>query len=44
MGLTYLTELCIDCALAEIIKLCERPDVNAVLNAYVQGKVKSGAI
>jgi len=39
LGLTYLTELCVDCALSEIIKLCERPDVYAVLNAYHQGKV-----
>jgi hypothetical protein len=38
LGLTHLTELCMDCALAEIIKLCERPDVNAVLTAYHQGK------
>jgi hypothetical protein len=38
LGLTHLTNLCVDCALAEIIKLCERPDVNAVLNAYAQGK------
>jgi hypothetical protein len=38
LGLTYLTELCVDCALSEIIKLCERPDVYAVLDAYQQGK------
>jgi hypothetical protein len=38
LGLTYLTELCVDCALAEIIKLCERPDVYAVLDAYHHGK------
>jgi hypothetical protein len=38
LGLTHLTELCVDCALAEIIKLCERPDVYAVLDAHAQGK------
>jgi hypothetical protein len=38
LGLTYLAELCVDCALSEIIKLCERPDVCAVLDAYQQGK------
>jgi hypothetical protein len=38
LGLTYLTELCVDCALSEIIELCERPDVYAVLDAYQQGK------
>jgi hypothetical protein len=38
LGLTHLSELCVDCALAEIIKLCERPDVYAVLDAYNQGK------
>jgi hypothetical protein len=38
LGLTYLNELCVDCALAEIIKLCERADVNAVLNAHAQGQ------
>lgn len=36
LGMTHLTELCVDCALSEIIKLCERPDVNAVLTAYQQ--------
>jgi hypothetical protein len=36
LGLTHLRELCVDCALAEIIKLCERPDVYAVLTAYQQ--------
>jgi hypothetical protein len=29
---------CVGCALCEIIKLCERPDVYAVLDAYQQGK------
>jgi hypothetical protein len=38
LGLTHLTDLCVDCALAEIIKLCERPDVCAVLDAHAQGK------
>jgi hypothetical protein len=38
LGLTYLADLCVDCALSEIITLCERPDVYAVLNAYQQGK------
>jgi hypothetical protein len=39
LGLTYLADLCVECALSEIITLCERPDVYAVLNAYQQGKV-----
>jgi len=34
LGMKELANLCVDCALAEIIKLCERPDVNAVLGAY----------
>lgn len=34
LGMKDLANLCVDCALAEIIKLCERPDVNAVLDAY----------
>jgi hypothetical protein len=34
LGMKDLATLCVDCALAEIIKLCERPDVNAVLGAY----------
>jgi hypothetical protein len=38
LGLTHLTELCVDCALSEIIRLCERPDVYAVLDSYAQGK------
>jgi hypothetical protein len=38
LGLTFLAELCVECALKEIIKLCERPDVNAVLDAHSQGK------
>jgi hypothetical protein len=38
LGLTHLAELCVDCALAEIIRLCERADVNAVLNAYARNK------
>jgi hypothetical protein len=38
LGLTHLTELCVECALAEIIKLCDRPDVYVVLDAYQQGK------
>jgi hypothetical protein len=38
LGLSHLTELCVDCALAEIIKLCERVDVNAVLDAYANHK------
>jgi hypothetical protein len=33
LGLTYLTDLCVECALKEIVKLCERPDVYAVLDA-----------
>lgn len=36
LGLRYLADLCVDCALAEIVKLCERPDVYAVLTAYQQ--------
>jgi hypothetical protein len=36
LGMTHLSKLCVDCALTEIIKLCERPDVNAVLTAYQQ--------
>jgi hypothetical protein len=38
LGLTHLTELCVDCALSEIIKLCERPDVYAVLDAFQKDK------
>jgi hypothetical protein len=38
LGMRDLATLCVDCALAEIVKLCERPDVNAVLNAHQQGK------
>jgi hypothetical protein len=38
LGLKHLTELCVDCALAEIIKLCERPDVYAVLDAHQKHK------
>jgi hypothetical protein len=38
LGLKYLIDLCPDCALREIIQLCERPDVNAVLTAYHPGK------
>jgi hypothetical protein len=38
LGLKHLTDLCMECALSEIIKLCERPDVYAVLDAYQQGK------
>jgi hypothetical protein len=38
LGLKHLAELCMECALSEIIKLCERPDVCAVLDAYQQGK------
>jgi hypothetical protein len=34
LGMKDLANLCVDCALAEIVKLCERPDVNAVLDAY----------
>src|SRR5664280_2542916 len=34
LGMKDLANLCVDCALAEIIKLCERPDVNALLDAY----------
>jgi hypothetical protein len=34
LGMKDLATLCVDCALAEIIKLCERPDVHAVLDAY----------
>jgi hypothetical protein len=36
LGMKDVANLCVDCALAEIIKLCERPDVNAVLAAYRQ--------
>jgi hypothetical protein len=39
LGLTCLADLCADCALAEIVKLCERPDVYAVLDAFQQSKV-----
>jgi len=38
LGMKDLANLCVDCALAEIVKLCERPDVYAVLDAYQQGK------
>jgi hypothetical protein len=38
LGMKDLANLCVDCALAEIIKLCERPDVYAVLTAYGQRK------
>lgn len=41
LGLTHLTGLCVDCALAEIIKLCERPDVYAVLDAYSHDKASA---
>jgi hypothetical protein len=34
LGMKDLASLCVDCALAEIIKLCERPDVYAVLDAH----------
>jgi hypothetical protein len=36
LGMKDLANLCVDCALAEIIKLCGRPDVNALLDAYRQ--------
>ena len=39
LGMKDLANLCVDCALAEIIKLCERPDVYAVLDAFQQSKV-----
>jgi hypothetical protein len=39
LGMKDLATLCVDCALAEIIKLCERPDVYAVLDAFQQSKV-----
>lgn len=42
LGLTHLAELCVDCALSEIIKLCERPDVYAVLDAFAKGKAAAG--
>jgi hypothetical protein len=38
LGMNDLATLCADCALAEIIKLCERPDVYAVLDALAKGK------
>ncbi len=38
LGMKDLATLCVDCALAEIVKLCERPDVYAVLDAYQQRK------
>jgi hypothetical protein len=38
LGMKDLATLCVDCALAEIIKLCERPDVNAVLGACQRSK------
>jgi hypothetical protein len=34
LGMKDLATLRVDCALAEIVKLCERPDVYAVLDAY----------
>jgi len=40
LGLTYLNELCDGCALDEIVKLCERPDVYALLDAYHKRKVR----
>jgi hypothetical protein len=39
LGMKDLATLCVDCALAEIVKLCERPDVYAVLDAFQQSKV-----
>jgi hypothetical protein len=39
LGMKDLANLCVDCALAEVVKLCERPDVYAVLDAFQQGKV-----
>jgi hypothetical protein len=39
LGLTYLNELCVDCALREIAELAtNRPDVYAVLDAFHKGK------
>jgi hypothetical protein len=38
LGMKDLAILCVDCALAEIIKLCERPDVYAVLDAFQQSR------
>ena len=38
LGIKDLATLCLDCALAGIIKLCERPDVYAVLDAFQQSK------
>jgi hypothetical protein len=38
LGMKDLANLCVDCALAEIIKLCERPDVYAVLDAYQRSR------
>jgi hypothetical protein len=38
LGMKELANLCVDCALAEIIKLCERPDVYAVLDAYQRSR------
>jgi hypothetical protein len=39
LGLTYLSELCVDCALKEIAELAtNRPDVYAVLDAFHKGK------
>jgi hypothetical protein len=40
MGLTYLTSLSNDDALDEIVKLCERPDVCAVLGGHHKRKVR----
>jgi hypothetical protein len=39
LGMKDLATLCLDCALAEIIKLCDRPDVCTVLDAFQQSKV-----
>jgi hypothetical protein len=39
LGMKDLVNLCVECALAEIIKLCERPDVNAVLDAHQRSRL-----
>lgn len=42
LGMKDLANLCVDCALAEIVKLCERPDVYAVLDAHQRSRVAAG--
>jgi hypothetical protein len=38
LGLSYLADLCIDCAAKEIIELMKRPDVYALVEAYERAK------